>query len=99
MGPEGVAPLVRPLIGAGIPAVIGSLWDVDDATATALLVSFHRCYRRGSNAADALREAQLQLLHSPNAGYRSALAWAPFELIGNASSPYGAMRDIKGEPP
>lgn len=99
VGPEGVAPLVRPLIGAGIPAVIGSLWDVDDATATALLVSFHRCYRRGSNAADALREAQLQLLHSPNAGYRSALAWAPFELIGNASSPYGAMRDIKGEPP
>jgi CHAT domain-containing protein len=99
VGPEGVAPLVRPLIGAGIPAVIGSLWDVDDATATELLVSFHRCYQRGSDAADALREAQLQLLHSSNAGYRSALAWAPFELIGNASSPFGPRRENKGEPP
>ncbi len=100
VGPEGVAPLVRPLIGAGIPAVIGSLWDVDDATATQLLVSFHRDYRKGSNAAIALREAQLHLLHSPNAGLASVLAWAPFELIGNASSPFGdPPREIKGEPP
>jgi CHAT domain-containing protein len=99
VGPEGVAPLVRPLIGAGIPAVIGSLWDIDDATATELLVSFHRSYRKGRDAANALRDAQLHMLQSPNAGYASVLAWAPFELIGNASSPFGPMPEIKGEPP
>src|SRR5262249_7656269 len=51
IGPEGVAPLVRPLIAAGVPAVVGSLWDVNDATAEQLLVSFHRHYGQGSDAA------------------------------------------------
>jgi CHAT domain-containing protein len=44
VGPEGVAPLVRPLIAAGVPAVAGSLWDVEDATAGRVSVSFHRRY-------------------------------------------------------
>jgi len=88
VGPEGVAPLVRPLIAAGVPAVIGSLWDVEDATAEELLVSFHRHYRRGSDAAVAMRSAQLDLLRNKNPGLRSVFAWAPFQVIGHASSPY-----------
>lgn len=88
VGPEGVAPLVRPLIAAGVPAVIGSLWDVEDATAEELLVSFHRHYRRGSDAAVALRAAQLDLLRNTNPGLSSVLAWAPFQVIGHASSPF-----------
>ncbi|HXH94044.1 MAG TPA: CHAT domain-containing protein, partial [Thermoanaerobaculia bacterium] len=51
VGAEGVAPLVRPIIGAGVPGVIGALWDIDDATAEVLLVSFHRHYRQGEDAA------------------------------------------------
>jgi CHAT domain-containing protein/tetratricopeptide (TPR) repeat protein len=92
VGPEGVAPLVRPLIGAGVPAVIGSLWDVYDATAEQLLVSFHRHLRQGSNAAVALQLAQCELLVNKNPGYRSVLAWAPFQVIGYTSSPYQASR-------
>jgi CHAT domain-containing protein len=88
VGPEGVAPLVRPLIAAGVPAVIGSLWDVQDATADELLVSFHRHYRQGSDAAVALQSAQLDLLRNKNPGLRSVLAWAPFQVIGHASSPF-----------
>jgi CHAT domain-containing protein len=91
VGPEGVAPLVRPLIAAGgVPAVVGSLWDVNDATAETLLVSFHRHYGRGEDAATALRNAQLDMLANTNPGRNSALAWAPFELIGHASSPFAA---------
>jgi CHAT domain-containing protein len=89
VGPEGVAPLVRPLIAAGVPAVIGSLWDVQDATAEELLVSFHRHYRQGSDAAVAMQTAQIDLLRNKNPGLRSAFAWAPFQVIGHASSPYG----------
>jgi CHAT domain-containing protein len=92
VGPEGVAPLVRPLIAAGVPAVIGSLWDVEDATAASLLVSFHRHYRQGSDAALALRQAQLSMLRNDNPGLRSVLAWAPFQVIGHASSPFAATR-------
>ncbi len=82
-----------------MPAVIGSLWDVDDATAGELLVSFHRAYRNGSEAAVAMQHAQLDLLRRKHTGLASVLAWAPFEVIGYASSPFGTAPTTKGEPP
>jgi CHAT domain-containing protein len=88
IGPEGLAPLVRPLIGAGVPAVIGTLWDVDDATASALLVSFHQSYRQGNDAAIALQRAQVEMLRKTNQEAQPARAWAPFQLIGYTSSPF-----------
>jgi CHAT domain-containing protein len=98
VGPEGVAPLVRPLLAAGVPAVIGSLWDVDDATTEELMVSFHRHYEEGSDAAEAMRAAQLGLLNKTNhkPGLRSVLAWAPFQVIGHASSPFAARAPSLG---
>ncbi|HEX2121894.1 MAG TPA: CHAT domain-containing protein, partial [Thermoanaerobaculia bacterium] len=88
VGPEGVAPLVRPLIGAGVPAVLGTLWDVEDATAKHLSVSFHRHYGQGRDAAAALQAAQLDLLRSGNSLLQLPLSWAPFQVIGHASSPF-----------
>ncbi len=96
VGPEGVAPFVRPLLAAGVPAVIGSLWDVDDATTEKLMVSFHRHYQKGSEAAVAMRDAQLELLKDNNPGLRSVLAWASFQVIGHASSPYAAPAPSNG---
>ena len=99
VGAEGIAPLVRPIICAGVPGVIGALWDIEDATAARLLVSFHRHYRQGDDAAAALRNAQLELLHGSTPGLRSGLKWAPFQAIGYATSPSGPIGDIKKEKP
>jgi hypothetical protein len=99
VGAEGIAPLVRPIIGAGVPGVIGALWDIDDATAAALLVSFHRHYRLGEDAATALRDAQLEMLRSENPGPKPARFWAPFQAIGYASSPFASIGDMKKEKP
>ncbi|HXO21097.1 MAG TPA: CHAT domain-containing protein, partial [Thermoanaerobaculia bacterium] len=87
VGPEGLAALVRPFIAAGAPAVVGSLWDVEDAPTEDLLVSFHRHYKEGHDAAVALRLAQLDLINNKGAGLQSVLAWAPFQVIGHASPP------------
>jgi CHAT domain-containing protein len=92
VGPEGVAPLVRPLIAAGAPAVIGSLWAVNDATAAELFVSFHQHYRKGSDAAVALQKAQIEML-------KKKLTWASFQVIGHASSPFAPAASIKKEKP
>ena len=92
VGAEGVSPLVRPLIVNGVPAVIGTLWDVNDATAMPLLVSFHQHYRKGDDAAVALQKAQIELLRKDNSGLQSVLAWAPFQVIGHGSSPFAAAR-------
>jgi len=91
IGPEGLAPLVRPLIAAGVPGVIGTLWNVQDGTAEELMVGFHRHYREGHDAAVALQLAQLELMRSPKPGLRSVRAWASFQVIGYASSPFPSL--------
>ena len=96
VGPEGVAPLVRPLIAAKVPAVVGTLWDVQDATAKNLLVSLHCHYRNGDDVAVALRYAQLEMLRN----HEPARTWAPFQVVGYAASPYAhhaALEETHGE--
>jgi CHAT domain-containing protein len=89
IGPEGLAPLVRPLVAAGVPGVMGTLWKVDDNAATAeLLVRFHQHYRDGIDADEALRLAQVAMLEDPDLGRSSPRVWAPFQMIGHASSPF-----------
>jgi len=94
VGPEGLAPLVRPLLVAGVPGVVGTLWNVKENSETAeLVVRFHRHYRNGADADDALRLAQLEMLGDPELERNSAAAWAPFQAIGHASSPF--RKDIR----
>ena len=69
--------------------MIGTLWNVkENADTTELLVRFHRHYRAGASADDALRLAQLEMLEGPELERSSAVAWAPFQAIGHASSPF-----------
>ncbi|HWW61540.1 MAG TPA: CHAT domain-containing protein, partial [Thermoanaerobaculia bacterium] len=75
-----------------VPAVIGSLWNLEDATAGHLLVSFHRHYRQGDDAAVALQRAQIDAINDKDPDVRSVLAWSPFEVIGHASSPFAPAR-------
>ncbi|HKR62664.1 MAG TPA: CHAT domain-containing protein, partial [Thermoanaerobaculia bacterium] len=84
VGPQGLAPLVRPFIAANVPAVVGALWDVRDASAKRLLVSLHCHYRHGDDVAVALRQAQLERLRDND----PATAWAAFQVAGYAASPY-----------
>jgi CHAT domain-containing protein len=84
VGPEGVAPLVRPIIAANVPAVVGTLWNVNDATAKDLMLSLHCHYRNGDDVAVALQKAQLAMLRKQV----PAMYWAPFQVVGYAASPY-----------
>jgi CHAT domain-containing protein len=92
VGPEGLAPLVRPFVAAGVPGVVGTLWDVSDSFVTEdLLVQFHQHYRDGHDADEALRMAQGEMLTSKGPG--AAWAWSAFQLYGSASSPFPASAD------
>ena len=99
VGPQGVAPMVRPFLATGVPGVIGTLWDINDATAKEVLVSFHRHYRDGSDAAAALRTAQIELLGKTNPGLSSELTWAAYQVTGYASSPFPPAGAKKKEKP
>jgi CHAT domain-containing protein len=57
-GLEGMPSLARSFLSAGASTVVGTMWDVDDARAGALLVSFHRAIAAGVAPSVALQEAQ-----------------------------------------
>lgn len=77
---EGVPSLARAFVVAGVPAVIGTLWDIDDAAAAPLMRVLHEELAKGTAPADALRAAQLAAI----AGDRPVEQWAAFAVTGIA---------------
>ncbi len=88
IGPEGMAPLVRPFVAANVPGFVGTLWKVNDDTTRDLMVSLHCHYSHGDDVTAALRQAQLEMLQEKEAEKSSALRWGAFQVIGYASSPF-----------
>ena len=78
---EGVTGLTRAVMYAGTPAVIASLWKVDDIATKELMVKFYRnLLEKNLDKTEALRQAKLELLKSNN--YRSPLFWSAFVMYG-----------------
>lgn len=76
---EGATSLARSFLAAGVPAVLASLWDVDDKATFRLLTKLHRHLRAGDDPAAALRRVQLSEL-----GKAPPAEWAAFQLIGGS---------------
>lgn len=80
---EGASSLASSFIGAGVPLVISSLWSVDSDPTEELMVSFHRHRKRdGLSTVAALRDAQLDMLRSPEGRFRRPYYWASFTVMG-----------------
>ena len=69
----------------GAEAVLASLWAVNDKSTGLLMQDMYRLWTTapGMTKSEALRRAQLALLHDPKGAYSSPYYWAPFVLIGN----------------
>ncbi|MCU1350531.1 MAG: Tetratricopeptide 1 repeat-containing protein, partial [Acidobacteria bacterium] len=93
IGAEGLAPLVRPILAAGVPAAVGSLWDIPEYNAKPLFAFFHQHYREGHDADVALQLAQRDMLHHKKKLLKSPAVWGAFQMTGFASSPFGAQKE------
>jgi tetratricopeptide (TPR) repeat protein len=78
---EGVLGLSSAFLGAGVPAVLATLWPVDDAATELLMRAFYRELSDGRRAATALQEAQAILRNDP--ATEDPFFWAGFVLIGD----------------
>jgi CHAT domain-containing protein len=72
----------------GAKAVMATLWPVVDVSTAELMGSFYRLKEQGLEKAEALRQAQLALLHGDktkgaSGSFTHPRFWAPFILIGN----------------
>ncbi|MCC5618432.1 CHAT domain-containing protein [Nostoc sp. CHAB 5836] len=69
-------------VRSGARSTLATLWSVEDKSTVELMNKFYsELNQPGVTKAEALRQAQLSLLRSPN--YRYPYYWAPFVLIGN----------------
>ncbi|MEI6707652.1 MAG: CHAT domain-containing protein [Methylococcales bacterium] len=62
-------------------SALGSLWPISDEAASQLMTSFYRNLTQGQGKAEALRQAQLELLHTNTMNH--PYFWSPFILVGN----------------
>jgi len=83
-GGEGAISATRPFFVAGVPTVVASLWPIDSDAASDLMVKFHQHHRDHLPVAQALQQAQLELIRG-DARYRHPYYWAPFVMIGGVT--------------
>lgn len=76
-------------LSAGASSLLVTLWRVEDTVTAAIMAAFYRALVAGVPRAEALRQAQLQILHQGRHAsdeqqlYSHPAYWAPFILIGN----------------
>ena len=89
---EGVVSLAAGLSYTGCPSFIASLWEIDETASSALYKVFYDKLTKGKNKAEALREAQLEMIAShqllaSDASYSAApMYWAGIHLTGNTQA-------------
>jgi CHAT domain-containing protein len=71
--------LSRAFIYAGTPALVASLWSVEDASTEYLMTRFYGYLQAGQPPGTALRQAKLDTMEE----YPSPYHWAAFTLIGD----------------
>lgn len=76
---EGMPSLARAFLAAGVPTVVGTLWDVPDDSTASFFLDFHKRLNAGVHPVAALREAQLAQLQSAN---QEKMTWATIAIIG-----------------
>ncbi|MER6572793.1 CHAT domain-containing tetratricopeptide repeat protein [Streptomyces sp. NPDC001093] len=76
---DGVLGPVRAFLAAGVPTVVGTLWEVPEGPTHEVMVRFHTELRAGGDPAEALRRAVLQARRD----WELPEIWAAFTLVGS----------------
>jgi len=78
---EGVTGMMRAVMYAGTPAVVASLWAVDDIATKELMIRFYRyMIEEKLSKEEALKRAKLDLMKSKE--YSSPFFWSAFVMYG-----------------
>ncbi len=91
---EGLIGLTRAFQYAGARSVVATLWSVSDQATAELMARLHRHYAAGLAKDEALRQAQIELIHQPirittaegstvEMDASAPFFWAAFELFGD----------------
>jgi CHAT domain-containing protein len=80
---EGAIGAARTFLAIGAPLVLASGWKIDSEAAKDLMISFHHFRReKGLRSAEALRQAQIEMLNGADPNYQTPYFWSAFSLVG-----------------
>jgi len=80
---EGIIGLAHAFMLAGAASIITTLWKIDDRYTRTLMIAFYQKWvTSGLTKAEALRQAQLQIMHSASPDFHYPHLWAAFRLVG-----------------
>ncbi len=77
---EGPHSLARPFLAQGVPSVLATLWNIDDASSAEILSELHRYVASGVPPAEALRRTKSDFFG--NFGSGSVQSIATFQMLG-----------------
>lgn len=81
---NGTASLARAFMYAGLPSLVVSLWQVNDASTSAIMQLFYGNLAKGLKKDEALRQAKLEYMRSVDNHMAAHPAfWSPFILLGD----------------
>jgi CHAT domain-containing protein len=80
---EGIMSLARGFMYAGCPAIIMSLWPVDDQSTSLLMQKFYEGLKKGQNKDEALRNAKLDFLKNADEVKANPFYWSGMIFVGD----------------
>lgn len=80
---EGAFSIARGFAVAGVPAIVTTLWKVNDAAGAKINQAFYQGMEKGLNKDQALKQAKLSFLEQSNNITESPFYWGNYVLIGD----------------
>ncbi len=80
---QGVLSLARSFMSAGVPAVVVSLWQVNDQTTAIIMQYFYQNLAKGMTKSTALQQAKVDYLQQATGLAAHPAYWSAFVQIGN----------------
>jgi CHAT domain-containing protein len=80
---EGIMSLSRSFLLAGAKSVIHTLWPIDDAAGSKLMIEYYHRLSRGENKKKALQTAKQYYLKNTPPSFAHPYYWAGYQVTGN----------------
>ena len=85
---EGVMSLARAFLYAGCPAIVMTLWSVEDESSANLMIDFYKNLLSGYSKDEALRKAKIKHIQSADPLKAHPYFWLGYVSIGDQSALY-----------
>jgi CHAT domain-containing protein len=85
---EGVMSLARAFLYAGCPAIVMTLWSVEDASSANLMIDFYKNLLSGYSKDEALRKAKIKHIKNADPLKAHPYFWLGYVSIGDQRALY-----------